>query len=217
MKKNTRGSITPFFIIALTLIIIIGLIIFEYTFYKFNYSKQKVEMYMQMDKIMSGYNRTMFNEIGILGVAKVGLKRPISDSEVLEKQIEKLMEQKHLVKTISKAEDIVADFIDKKASVDVKAFDIGYLNNRLYEIVNGNASYDEIVKFTTNLASVSLYAQLQGLSVSDLKELLENLEFKKIKELKPVFVLKPSIRENFEKIINASKKYDRIGVYNTIH
>ncbi len=100
MKQKDRGSITPFFIIVITLVVIVGLIIFEYTFYKFNYSKQKAYMFSEMDAVMSTYHRELFNELGLLAVRKEGLRSPISDHEVLSGQIKKIMEQKEAKKAL---------------------------------------------------------------------------------------------------------------------
>ncbi len=213
MKQNDRGSITPFFIIVITLVVIVGLIIFEYTFYKFNHSKQKAYMFSEMDAVMSTYHRKLFNELGLLAVRKEGLQSPISDHEVLSGQIKKIMEQKHLVKTITKAEDIVTEFIKRKSNFNVKVFDISHLNLQLYRIINDEASEVETKDFLTNLATVSMYAKLENISIDDLREMIEKMEFEKLKKLKPIFVIRPSIRKNIEEIIKAYEKYDIIGVY----
>ncbi len=213
MKKINRGSITPFFIIVVSLIVIVGLIVFEYAFYRFNYSKAKVNMYVQMDSTMSEYDRKLFNELGLLAVKDDKMKKSIADRDVLEKQIESLMDQKALVKSVAKAESIVNEFIKRKMKIRAKSFDVSYLNLRLYTIIDGKASKRDIKEFITNLASVSLYAKLEGVSVKRLKHLISNLEFEKLKEIRPVFVLRPSIRKNFEKILTAYKKYDKLGVY----
>ncbi len=213
MKSTNRGSITPFFIIVVSLIVIIGLIIFEYTFYSFSYSKAKVNMYAEMDKVMSEYDRKLFNEVGLLAVKKDNLKKPIADIDVLEKQIESLMDQKSLVKSVAMAESIVNEFIKRKTKVKLKSFDVSYLNLKLYTIIDGRASKRDIKEFITNLASVSLYAELQGISVNRLKDLISNLRFEELKNIRPVFVLRSSIRKNFKKILSAYKKYDKLGVY----
>ncbi len=213
MRDNNRASITPFFIIVVSLIVIVGAIVFEYAFFKFNYSKQKVEMYSYMDKVMSGYNKKIFNEIGLLCNENKDLELAISTDEVLEKQVRMLMKEKYLVKTITKAEDIVSEFLKKKTKVDVKVFDISSLNLKLYEIISGESTDNEIIDFVTNLSTVSLYADLHNISVSSLKEMIEHLKFKELRKIKPVFVIKNSIRENYEKIVDAYVKYDKLGLY----
>ncbi len=210
---DDRASITPFFVIVTTLIIIVGFIVFDYTFYKFNYSKQKVKLYFDMDKIMSGYNKDIFNQIGLIVNDNKKMSEPISNSEILEKQIEAIMDKKELVKTIYKAENLVDDFLKCKTKIKVKLFDVGKLNRELKELLNGEKNKVKVDKFILNLISVQPYVKLKGLSVNSLKEMLLEFKFEEIKAINPVFVIRDYIREKYKEILEAYKKYDILGTY----
>lgn len=216
MKK---GSISVSIIVMVLLVIIVSSIIFEYGFYKFNISKQTAFLYLELDKNLSEFNRKLFNEYALLGTHKKineGYSDPLSDKEVLFKQIVTHMKIKQFSKTYYKAEDIVNNIIKSKTN-KAKVFDISALNHELLRIINSvkdkniRAKVDVFIK---KLVPVMLYVELRGLSFSSLKKMLINLEFEKIKEISPVFVVKQKYRRYFHDYQKALVKFDVLGAYN---
>ncbi len=213
--NNSRGSITVTFAIILMAALIFLSIVTQYSYVNFEIKKRSAELYTEIDEELSKYHKELFNEAGILAVEGEGERfvYPLSDDEILEKSVLKLMEERHLVGLVSKTEDIVNEFIDKKADVEVTIFDVSELNYQISLIQSGQIDKVDVEQLIANLVSAEAYLELEGINFDELITLLKKGEFEKIKDFDIYFSISPEIRNTYYQYLEAAKKYDVINLY----
>lgn len=214
-----RGTITVFFTVLLSFLLIIGLIVAEYAHIRFSFRKAQADQYLELDQALSDFHRSLFQEMGLLAVESEWGDRfyqPLSDREVLSESIEQLMKQRQLVDLTGRAEDLVNEFINSLVGLEFDLFDIGELNHQLHQLLARDVESDEVIdlaaEFVVRMVSTKPYVELKGISFERLSDLLLDLKFEEIKQLSPYFVLKESIRENYHKVYQTLQKYDRLKI-----
>lgn len=209
---SERGSLSIFLLILLPFFLIASLLLAEYSYYRFEVSRLRAQEYLYLDQVMSGFHRPLFLEMGLLAVEGMGEEylSPLEDREVLKDAIIRAMDGHLLVEGIAFAEDLVGDFLKNKLGIEAQVFDVSGLNRELSAILSGESV--DIAGFLLKLAGSSAYARLEGISAQELKSLLLEGEFEKISELRPVFVIRPQVRERYQTLLEFARKYDVLDI-----
>lgn len=217
--RQDRGSITVFFTIILAFLLILGLIVAEYAHIRFSFRKAQADQYLELDMALSDFDRPLFQEMGLLGVESEMSEKyfqPLSERDVLEESILLLMNERRLVDLTNRAEDLVNQFLDRLLGLDFELFDVQELNQELHQLLARDVEAEDVAplvaEFTVKLIAAKPYVELRGISFDRLKDLLIDMKFEEIKQVSPYFTLKESIRDNYQKVNDTIRKYDRLGV-----
>ncbi|WP_459129570.1 hypothetical protein [Guggenheimella bovis] len=219
IKKNDKGAVSVFLLILTGLIIILGGVFFEYAYVKFCFQREKTNLYLDLDQAMSAFERPLFQEMGIFAVQTKSAEKyenPLSDRKILERSITELMDQKLLLDGVMLTEDIVNEFAREKLKVKLPILDVQGLNDELQYLIqcglNGEVPQMKLENFLVKIITSKAYLELEGAPVDYVIDCLEALDFESLKELSPVFVIKPIIRKHYTDLKNALEKYDALNL-----
>lgn len=214
-----RGSITVFLTVLLPFLLIVALIISEFAQVRFLLRKAEADEYLQMDQALSAFHRPLFQEMGILAVDTVLTKpylHPLSEDEVLEQSILKVMDQKLLIDGVGFSERLANEFIQNRTGIKLELFDVRELNDELIELIafgKFREDIEDLLKsFIPKLLAMQPYVEVRGMGFSELIDMLRDCRFDELRSLSPVFVIKPHLREQYDKLREAIRKYDVLNV-----
>ena len=215
MEMNRkRGSITVFLCILMPGILIILLVLGDYSYFRYQREKWVADGYLRMDHALSEFDEKLFDEMGLLAVETLqtqGYLDPLSELEYLEKSIHHIMEYRSLLDGVNLAESKASEFLSSITGVEFSLLDVNSLNQDLYRLVDKLASGDspeiQVEKFIARMVSMSPYVKLKGMSLNALRSHLRNLEFEEILAVRPVFVLKDEISESYSIVLEVLRKY----------
>lgn len=214
-----KGSITVFLTVLLPFLIITALIISEFTQVIYLLRKAEADEYLHMDQALSAFHRPLFQEMGILAVDTV-LKEPyvhpLTEDEVLEQSILKVMDQNLLVGGVGFSEKLVNEFIMHRTGIKLELFDVRELNDELIELIafgQFREDIEDLLKsFIPKLFVMQPYVEVRGIGFSELIDMLRNCRFDELRSLSPVFVIRPQLRAQYDKLREAVRKYDVLNV-----
>ncbi|HZK09776.1 MAG TPA: DUF5702 domain-containing protein [Clostridia bacterium] len=211
-----RGSITVFFSLLLPFFLIILLLLSELSYYHFLVQREISKNYLEIDHMLSGYNRELFNEMGLFAFkGRKGLA-PLSDREILEESILLLMKEAHLRDGIYLAENLSSELLKTKVGIDFELFDLGGLNRELSSIVSrakrGELSESIRIEFFAKALAMQPYIHIRGISLYQLEKYISEGNIKALEEINPIFVLDDGIRDNYYKWQKSVKKFDLLNL-----
>lgn len=216
--QRERGSISVFLSVLLVPLLVVALIVSEYAYIRFSFQKARADQYVELDAALAQFHRPLFQEMGLLGVETElteGYFQPLSEPEVMLASIQALMDQRILLDLTMGAERLVNEFIGHFIELDFELFDIQALNQELHQLLNWDVEDPELParleRFVVKLVTMKPYVELEGISLERLKDLLLELEFEAIRELRPYFVIKPELRAHYESVMATVRKYDLLG------
>lgn len=211
-----RGSISIFFSFLLPFFLVVLLLLSELSYYHFQRQKVISENYLNLDDALSLYNRELFNEMGLLAYEGRGGLYPLSDTRVLRESILLLMKEAHLRDGITFAEDLVSEFLKSRLGLDFELFDLGELNRDLASLVasakKGELSEALSLEFFARALAMQPYVHLKGLSLSQLEKYIREGNIEALEEIRPIFVLDETLRENYATWRETLEKYDRLNL-----
>lgn len=214
-----RGSITVFLTVLLPFLLIIALFISEYAQIRFLFRKAEADEYLHMDQALSAFHRPLFQELGILAVDTVLTEpylHPLSEDAVLEQSISQIMQQKMLVDGVGLSEKLVNEFIQNRTGIKLELFDVRELNDELIQLIafgNVREDIEDVLKsFIPKLLAMQPYVEVRGIGFAELIDMLRNCRFDELREISPVFVIRPSLRAQYDRLREAMQKYDVLNV-----